>query len=318
MTLLPSTTVVELVTDTPLRSVRGVRAVRADGEGVRVEARHVVLACGAVENARLLLLAGLGGDRLEWLGRGFMEHARDFSMVLVPESPGLFAEASFYDLHDRDDGVRVGGRLAPTAGARDAHDLPNASMTLIPRARGRGRRSLLERTLRAMRRALGGGREGRYGWSRVPAPERAFDIFDIVLNLEQRPRFGNRIELSGRRDRHGNPLPRLVLRWTEREQARLGRLRSLLEAWFRTAGLGKLRLTEGHRPDLSAHHHAGTTRMAGGPGEGVVDPDARVFGVDGLYAAGASVFPAAGFANPTLTVVATALRLADHLDAVLG
>jgi choline dehydrogenase-like flavoprotein len=51
--------------------------------------------------------------------------------------------------------------------------------------------------------------------------------------------------------------------------------------------------------------------------DGVVDPDGRVFGVDNLYVTGASVFPSAGFANPTLTVVALACRLGRHLAGEL-
>jgi choline dehydrogenase-like flavoprotein len=53
--------------------------------------------------------------------------------------------------------------------------------------------------------------------------------------------------------------------------------------------------------------------MHADPGQGVVDPNGRVHGTDNLYITGASVFPTAGFANPTLTIVALALRLADHL-----
>jgi len=67
------------------------------------------------------------------------------------------------------------------------------------------------------------------------------------------------------------------------------------------------------RPDPNAHHHAGTTRMHDDPALGVVDRHARVHGTDNLYVAGASVFPTAGFANPVLTIVALALRLAAHL-----
>jgi choline dehydrogenase-like flavoprotein len=50
------------------------------------------------------------------------------------------------------------------------------------------------------------------------------------------------------------------------------------------------------------------------PQDGVVDPDGRVFGIDNLYVTGASVFPTAGFANPTLTIVALARRLGRHLS----
>jgi choline dehydrogenase-like flavoprotein len=49
------------------------------------------------------------------------------------------------------------------------------------------------------------------------------------------------------------------------------------------------------------------------PDNGVVDENCRVFGVDNLYMAGCSVFPTGGHANPTLTIVALAIRLADHL-----
>jgi choline dehydrogenase-like flavoprotein len=59
---------------------------------------------------------------------------------------------------------------------------------------------------------------------------------------------------------------------------------------------------------------AGTTRMHDDPALGVTDRNARVHGMDNLYVAGASVFPAAGFANPTLSIVALTLRLARHLS----
>ena len=60
-------------------------------------------------------------------------------------------------------------------------------------------------------------------------------------------------------------------------------------------------------------HHMGTTRMSDDPGRGVVDADCLVHGVSNLYVAGSSVFPTGGTAAPTLTIVALALRLADHV-----
>jgi choline dehydrogenase-like flavoprotein len=234
-----------------------------------------------------------------------MEHARDFSLVLVPESPEFFARAGFYDLRRSDDGFLVGGRLTLTDDALDRFQLPSCSLTLVPRRRAQ-RPRLVRRPLR---------RASRYGWSAVRSPDRAFDRFDVIVNLEQRPDPRNRIELSSRRDRFGNPLPRLLLEWTDDEQERLERLRRLLGKWFREAGLGQLVISAGHRPDLSAHHHAGTTRMGIRPEEGVVDPDGRVFGTENLYLVGSSVFPSAGFANPTLTIVALGRRLARHIAA---
>jgi choline dehydrogenase-like flavoprotein len=60
-------------------------------------------------------------------------------------------------------------------------------------------------------------------------------------------------------------------------------------------------------------HHCGTARMSADPKAGVVDTDCRVHGMSNLYVAGSAVFPTIGYANPTLTIVALALRLADHL-----
>jgi choline dehydrogenase-like flavoprotein len=62
----------------------------------------------------------------------------------------------------------------------------------------------------------------------------------------------------------------------------------------------------------------GTTRMHTDPKQGVVDADSRVHGISNLFVAGSSVFPTAGAANPTFTIVALALRLADRLKQELA
>jgi choline dehydrogenase-like flavoprotein len=64
-------------------------------------------------------------------------------------------------------------------------------------------------------------------------------------------------------------------------------------------------------------HHIGTTRMHGDPKLGVVNADCQVHGISNLYIAGSSVFPTSGTAAPTLTIVALALRLADHIKHIL-
>jgi choline dehydrogenase-like flavoprotein len=72
-----------------------------------------------------------------------------------------------------------------------------------------------------------------------------------------------------------------------------------------------------HWPEfvLGGGHHMGTTRMADDPTRGVVDRNCRVHGLDNLYVIGGSVFPTGGAANPTLTIVALTLRLAEHLKS---
>jgi choline dehydrogenase-like flavoprotein len=86
-------------------------------------------------------------------------------------------------------------------------------------------------------------------------------------------------------------------------------------AW---SGLGTLEPGTGEPQYTDASHHMGTTRMADSPRRGVVDRDCRVHGVRNLYIASSAVFPSAGHANPTLTIVALALRLAEHLRRSAG
>ena len=68
----------------------------------------------------------------------------------------------------------------------------------------------------------------------------------------------------------------------------------------------------------SGKHHMGTTRMHAAAEHGVVDQNSRVHGTSNLFVTGSSVFPTGGYANPTLTIVALAVRLADHLEQVSG
>jgi choline dehydrogenase-like flavoprotein len=62
-----------------------------------------------------------------------------------------------------------------------------------------------------------------------------------------------------------------------------------------------------------SHHHMGGTRMSEAAADGVVDPQLRVHGTENLYVLSSSVYVTSGTANPTLTIVALAHRLADHL-----
>ena len=67
----------------------------------------------------------------------------------------------------------------------------------------------------------------------------------------------------------------------------------------------------------STHHPMGTTRMHDSPSQGVVDADCKVHGIANLFIASSSVFPTGGYANPTLTILALALRVADHVKLMM-
>jgi len=306
-------TACRLIPDASGARVVEARVAAPTGRWHRVRATTFVLAGGAIENPRLLLNSGLGNDLV---GRCFMEHPRDHALTLHPAAPELFTGAGFYDAHPAADGTIVGGRLALSERAILDAGHPNASLTLLPRLRAEsppsGVAGRLARRLREM--AAPAPREG-YGWSKLRDPARCFDAFRILVNLEQRPHPENRVALGEERDALGMPRPVLHWHWRREEQEALVRLRALLVSALESAGLGRVEVDSASPADPNAHHHSGTTRMARDPRNGVVDAEGRVHGTRNLFVAGASVFPTAGFANPTLTVVALALRLADHLKA---
>ncbi len=283
-------------------------------------AKIFVLAAGAIENARLLLLSGDGasdapGNRYDWVGRCFMEHPRDYALTLIPRSPELFQQATFYDLHSARDGTIVGGRIAlDSRTIRDA-GLPNASITLMPRVKSPAARlpKTIARVANYLNRFIGSERQTGYGWSRNQDLAQIFDAFELLINFEQRPNPENRVVLAKRRDLLGMPQAELHWHWSDEEQANLGRLRRLIAEALEATGIGHVEVSAGLRPDPNAHHHSGTTRMHADPRWGVANADGCVHGTDNLYVTGASLLCRAGFANPTLTIVALALRLADRL-----
>jgi choline dehydrogenase-like flavoprotein len=102
------------------------------------------------------------------------------------------------------------------------------------------------------------------------------------------------------------------------------RAHEILAAELHRAGIGQLQVeldaadAEWPARLTGGYHHMGTTRMHEDPRQGVVDSNCLVHGTSNVYIAGSSVFTTAGYANPTLTIVALAIRLADHLKAALA
>jgi choline dehydrogenase-like flavoprotein len=313
ITLCRGVTATELELGGTGHRIEHVRVVTKAGASCAIKSRAIVLAGGAVENARLLLHSagreGALGNRSDWVGRCLMEHPRDRSLSLVAGLDAL-GRLGFYDAHEIG-GTTVAGRWSfGTALARQA-GLPNASVTFLPRLPRAGLRGTFDR-LRGREFPMAG-----YGWS--TRPRRGGEgVLVALINLEQLPSRENRVMLSAARDRLG--VPRVAIRWDwkSRDQEGLDRIRALVRSSLERTGLGPVGFDAGARPDPNAHHHAGTTRMAAAWKDGVVDQDCRVFGVENLFIAGSSVFPRAGFANPTLTIVALALRLADYLESWLG
>lgn len=147
----------------------------------------------------------------------------------------------------------------------------------------------------------------------------------LYYQAEQVPNRDSRITLSPDTfDDHGVPRVVVNLAFTEQDIRTIIEAHRIFVQQYSAAGAGEILYDEEQLAVYvrqrflefnSAAHHLGTTRIATRPEDGVVDEDCRVHGLSNLYVAGSSTFPTGGHANPTLTIVALALRLGDHLSA---
>jgi choline dehydrogenase-like flavoprotein len=120
-------------------------------------------------------------------------------------------------------------------------------------------------------------------------------------------------------------MPRAVIDWrmSPLDVRTLHAFAELFKEEWERLELGRIELSEA-QPTIDGlwqdnmrdtYHHMGTTRMSSDPRLGVVDRDCRVHGLENLYVGSSSVFPTSGNSNPTLTILALCLRLANHLKA---
>ena len=141
--------------------------------------------------------------------------------------------------------------------------------------------------------------------------------------LEPNPNPDSRITLSNDVDLFEQRKINVNWQLTDAELHNAHRALELVALEFGRLGLGRgygeiFKNSKVWPDNLEAgRHHCGTTRMADSVNSGVVDKHCRLFSTDNLYVAGSSVFPTIGYANPTLTIVALALRLSEHLKGKL-
>lgn len=158
-------------------------------------------------------------------------------------------------------------------------------------------------------------------------PSKKSHYWGLFFQAEQRPNRDSRVYLSAsEKDAFGMPRAEVNIAFTEKDITSIVTAHRLFINNFRQKKLGEVVYSdEGLRQFLrqqicefnSSAHHIGTTRMSDDPRTGVVDRNSRVYGLTNLHVAGSSVFPTGGHANPTLTIVAHTLMLAEHLKTVL-
>lgn len=334
---------IRLEHDPASERITGVTLRRADGSLDGVRAPMVVVAGGTLETARLLLraktaLPGSPLGRNDHVGKWFFDHLHGKAGVVTPQD-----RAAFGKLFDT---LYVGKqKLLPKVRLEDAvidqDHIANCAGVFL----GLTSPGLVLQDLRSLaRRVVGGGRSNwRQSIGESIALTRLILPMAVRYALENRTsnfigstaHLGVEVELLPCRESYlalepGVPADaaRLVVNWaiSGDEIVGLARFAELLREYCDKAGLGQLALD----PRLAARdpsffddcvdssHQMGGARMASSADQGVVDPDCQVFGMPGLYVAGAPVFPSGSFANPTLMAMGMGQRLAARIDHLLG
>lgn len=315
-------------------AVTGIECAASGGNRITVDADTYVLAAGAIENARLLLSStdrqahGIGNEH-DLVGRCFMEHP-DLSVgFMIPDGTMSIEDFALYSSQPFSDNVAGRAMLRPSDAVLRDDQLLNAVLRLRPThptAMASPVRSaqVLRRSLHHAVRTKGLWRHAARSLGGVPEMvehvrrKRSTEPTVLALDLmsEQRPNPLSRVRLDERCDRLGRRRALLDWRLHPDDWRSMHEASERLAGSLERAGIGRVvRTWDGAScPVFGNWHRLGTTRMHADPAKGVVDEHCRVHGVDNLFVAGGSVFPTGGYANPTLTIVALALRLADHLS----
>jgi choline dehydrogenase-like flavoprotein len=252
-----------------------------------VSADVVVVAAGAVESARLLLASGLGNDQL---GRNLHDHR-------------------FVSLHcEVDDPIKNGlgpGHSIATLDHVHADSIPWGGGVIVDLM------SVLPLTS-ATNPASGVPRWGadHKQWMRVRRPY-AFGVFGMGQEI---PNETSAVTLARVSDRWGRPGARLrksVHPASLRVEAGLAAYGT---RWLRAAGAQDIRRQLGGATASAAGEHScGTARMSDDPATGATDRYGRLWGSSRVVVCDSSLHPTNGSVNPTLTIVANAIRVAEHL-----
>jgi choline dehydrogenase-like flavoprotein len=289
-TLVCDATATRILCDEPGKAT-GIQLQSLTSSPRTVRAKVYVIACGGIETARLLLLSRSPqfpagpGNQTDLVGRCFMEHPS----VVVGRAT-------------------VRGLWHPWSYNERA-----CSEQFLDEAKQRGLGGV---RLRWLATRAGLGVDLGHPWLSLRHSARALRILDVSLRaqIEMQPSPENRVVLTDAvTDAFGNPGASLVFDFTENDRRTIAYAEALVRSGLANVGADDVAI-ENLTPPMWDHHHMGTCRMGDDPATSVVDRNLRVHGVDNLYVAGSAPFVTSGVSNPTLTITALSIRLADHLS----
>ena len=310
----------------------------------KISANSYVLACGGIENPRLLLSSndvlpkGIG-NKNGIVGRYFHDHINVSCAELYGGNIHSLEQYQHFIVDGR---LAMGIGYCPSFSIQKKYEIGNLAAYL--RLGASFRRSKARQSLARIKHSVGAGGLPDSLLTDVYTILKNFDgiaahtaiqlrhWFDgdqparinygtVSVLSEQMPNYDSRIYLSDEKDALGMRTPIVDWQLSPIDHRTIRESMLNLASEFAQLGMGRIKLEhwlESQSPKwpdriIAGHHPMGTTRMSNDVTKGVVDSDCKVHGIANLYIIGSSVFPTGGYANPTLSIVALASRLGDHI-----
>ena len=332
--------------------VRSLTVTSLSGRTASITAKVFVLAAGAIDTVRLLLGAvpgrpdGLGNDH-DVVGRYFMEHPHARGGRIHAEK--LSKALMLLPRAIRHDGKRYAAYLRPAESLQREAGILNTSISIAPRRHEGEKVENFRAVTNKLKHDLPSSRFWRSSYHTLKGLAtrglEKTDPWSSVLNMklssklglyaivraEQAPNPDSRVTLTEERDAVGVRLPALDWQFLRIDKQSVLVLMQTLDSELRRLGMGSAVPADWLSEDgvawktdplISAHpiggyHHMGGARMGTDRRDSVVDADCRLHASPNCYVAGSAVFPTSGWANPTVTIMALAKRLGDHIHAIV-
>ena len=295
------------------------------GKESTIVAKQYVIACGALENARLLLSSNSRnpdgiGNQSGMVGKNYQNHPHVHTAIVQAVDPDAMTE--MYKKTMTEDGNRLIVGLSAGEIAQEQAKILNFGAT-IPQLS-----VSTDGYLRQMWNEVWSGKMPTDFYNKMKRVvsdligNESEEQHEVFIYTEQAPSNESKIVLTDEKDAVGMPRIRMDWQLNELDKHTVQIGTQLIAEEFGRLNLGKIQINDWVMKDAKTWssvwggcHHIGTTKMSSDPEIGVVDSDCKVHGIDNLYIAGSSVFPTGGHAPPTFTIVALALRLFDHLQS---
>jgi choline dehydrogenase-like flavoprotein len=287
-----------------------------------------------VENARLLLNSSFD-EVLDKIGRYYSFHPRIETARIALSKP-LLKRNSPYDWNSLN-GTEVRTLIKLSEAQQQHKKLPNyAAILSVVAKQNLESYSALKRLrdrIAADRSAVGFFEDVVTFLSDINGAKKQWQNrhgniehqeYSVVTYMDQIPNPDSRIVLDRAKDMLGLRKSKVLWEYFDYERKSIIEFNKQIALGLGAANIGRLKIDmklddRNHfeklmRLDSGGGHQIGTTRMSLDKTTGVVDKNCKLHGIDNLYCAGSSVFPTTSWINPTMTIVALASRLAEHLN----